>query len=501
MRRTVRGATGTALACVTSLLITGVAAAAPAPGSAGIGDPYYPNAGNGGYDVSHYDIRLTYQPATDVLAGTTTITATTTQELSRFDLDFGLKVTSVLVNNVPATFSANAAGDGELIVTPAKSLAKGQSITVVVAYSDRPSTVQIDGENGWTKLPDGALGVNEPQSAAWWYPSNDHPTDKATFDVSVEVPDGVAALSNGTLLRTSKTRAGWTRWSWRSTKPQATYLTSLEVGKFEVNQQVSPDGKPFVTAYSANLGDTYGAAKASIERTPEILDFLSSQFGPYPFEAEGGVATTGIGFALENQTRPVYGSRIFAFGSNASVVAHENAHQWFGDNVSVGRWSDIWLNEGFATYAQYLWSDHVGEGTPAELAQYVYDLHPADDPFWQVLPGDPSPAKQFDGAVYDRGAAAIQALRTLVGDDAFFTILRTWQQTRGYSTGRISDFTALAEKISGKPVYSLLQTWLYTAGKPAVGPNGATARLAAAKEPKSYKEIRTALDFISGKLK
>ncbi|RLK54175.1 M1 family metallopeptidase [Actinokineospora cianjurensis] len=495
MRRTVRGTSTAALACVAATLLTSVAAAAPGPGSPTVGDPYYPNAGNGGYDVSHYDIRLTYQPTTDVLSGTTTITATTTQELSRFNLDFGLRVSSVLVNNVAATFSANAAGDGELVVTPARPLAKGAPVTVVVAYNDRPSTVKINGFTSWVKTADGALAVNEPEIASWWYPSNDHPTDKATFDVSVEVPDSVVALSNGTLVRTTKNRTGWTRWWWRSTQPQATYLTSLEVGKFEVNRQTTPDGKPFVTAYGADLGDSLGAAKASVERTPEINEFLATQFGPYPFEAQGGVVTTAIGFALENQTRPVYGARGFIAGSNASLVAHENAHQWFGDSVAVGRWSDIWLNEGFATYAQYLWSEHVGEGTAAELAQYVYDSKPADDPFWQVLPGDPGADRQFDAAVYDRGAAAVHALRSQVGDEKFFQILKTWQATKKGGTGRIEEFTALAERIApNRPVRQLLKVWLYTPGKPFAGPNGPTARVAATAEPKSYKEIRAALD-------
>ncbi|WP_414936058.1 M1 family metallopeptidase [Amycolatopsis sp. cmx-11-51] len=486
---------------VVSVLLVGSAAAAPAPGSIGVGDPYYPHAGNGGYDVGHYDLRLTYQPSTDLLSGATTILLTATQDLSRFNLDFGLKVSSVRVDNRPARFATSTDGTGELTVTPSTPLKKGKTATVVVAYADTPSKVKIDGFTAWKKTPDGALAVDEPQSAAWWFPSNDHPTDLATYDVSVEVPNDVAALSNGSLVRKTVQRPGWTRWNWRSTKPQATYLTSLEVGKFEVNEQTTPDGKPFITAYGADLGESLGAAKASIERTPEITELLASKFGPYPFEAQGGVVTTGITFALENQTRPVYGARAFRSGSNTSIVAHEQAHQWFGDSVTLGKWSDIWLNEGFASYGEFLWSEETGEGTADELAQYIYDSVPAEDPFWQVLPADPGVDNQFHGAVYDRGALAVHALRKAVGDDTFFRILQTWQQVKKSKSAVIGEFIALAEKISGKPLYDLFQTWLYTKGKPAVSPNGTAASalraVSAPVAPKSYPQIKATHEFLA----
>jgi len=487
MRLPTRAGLGAVATGIAITLFTTSASAAPAPGAPGVGDPYYPFAGNGGYDVAHYDVRLTYQPATDELSGTTTILATTTQELSSFDLDFGLHVNSIRVDNALAAFRIER--PGEVVVTPAKPLAKDKRITVAVNYADTPSKIDIDGYTAWKKTPDGALAVDEPQNSQWWFPANDHPTDKATYDISVEVPDNVAALSNGTLVRKTKQRAGWTRWNWRSTQPQATYLATLEVGAFEVNQSATPDGQPFITAYDPAAGASLDAAKASVERTPEINEFLSSQFGPYPFEAQGGVVSTGLGFALEAQTRPVYSDKFFTSGSNTSVVAHENAHQWFGDAVSLGRWSDIWLNEGFATYAEYLWSEHEGEGTAAELAQYVYDSHPADDDLWKVLPGDPGMQNQFDDAVYDRGALAVQALRTAVGDNAFFEILRTWVAEQKGGDARIGDFIAVAEKISGKRLQDLFNTWLFTTGKPAVGPNGASA-LAAGAMPKSYPQLQ-----------
>ncbi|WP_053650748.1 M1 family metallopeptidase [Streptomyces sp. XY431] len=464
-----------------ALLLSVPASAAQAgPGAAGIGDPYYPNAGNGGYDVSHYDIRLKYTPTTDELEGTTTVLATATQDLTRFNLDFVLSVKEVLVNGRAAKFTTS--GEQELVITPSRTVAKGSPLTVVVRYADKPGEVERGGYSAWLRTPDGGVAANEPEGAAWWFPANDHPTDKATFDVSVLVPEGTQVVSNGT--QTTSSRPGWTRYNYRQTKPQATYLATLAIGKFDIRKDTTEGGLPVITAYSPDLGVNLGAAQASVERTGELTDWLSTVFGPYPFETVGGyVPNVPTGYALETQGQVFYSPRQFARGANTSVVAHELAHQWYGDSVSVQRWSDIWLNEGFARYAQWLWSEHENEGTAQELADYVYGYYPADDAFWSVRPGDPGPDHQFAGAVYDRGAIAIQALRNTVGDDKFFAILKGWPTERKYGNATIPQFQAYAEKISGKPLGALFNTWLFTAGKPAVGSAGAPAGSALAAAP------------------
>jgi aminopeptidase N len=487
LRRTV---TVTAAVLAAVLTVQTGSQAAPAPGSPGVGDVYYPEYGNGGYDVGHYDIRLRYYPDTDRLTGATTILATATQDLSRFNLDFALKTTSVRVNNRPAKFAKQS--DHELVVTPARPITKGTPITVVVEYDDIPSAVVAAGFTSWNRTDDGALAVNEPEIAWWWYPSNDHPTDKASFDVSVLVPDGVEVISNGTPTRwATPAFAGWDRWSWRQEKPQATYLAFLAIGQFDTYQDTSADGSPIVTAYNTRLDPvTAAAARASVERSDEITDWAAGLFGPYPFGARGGVVTGAgdQGFALETQTRPVYDGRSFIRGSNNSLVVHELAHQWFGDSVALGQWKDIWLNEGFATYAQWLWSEDQNEGTAAEIARYVYsEVHPADDPFWQVLPGDPGPARLFDGAVYDRGALTLHYLRELVGDDEFSAILRAWTEKNEHGDGTTPEFQALAEQISGQDLDAFLQTWLYTPGRPELGPS--TLAASAPTRPKSWSKI------------
>lgn len=489
---------------LTLLLAIPASAAEPTPGAPGVGDPYYPDYGNGGYDVSHYDLRLKYQPKTDRLDGTATLLATTTQELSRFNLDFALDVQEVRVNGRKAEFATS--GAHELEITPAQPLAADERVTVVVRYSGTPSEVEVDGFTSWQRTPDGGVAANEPESAWWWFPSNDHPTDKATYDVSVAVPDGTEAISNG-VLTSQRSEAGWTRFSYRSDQPQATYLATLAVGEFEVTTDETADGLPVLNAYSEDLGENAGAARASIERTGEVTEWLQDYFGPYPFNSTGGyVPNTDAGFALETQTRPYYSPRQFARGSNVSVVVHELAHQWYGDSVSLRQWKDIWLNEGFASYAEWLWSEEQGEGTAQELADWVYSSHPADDDFWKVKPGDPGAENQFHESVYDRGALALQALRNKIGDEDFFAILKGWQSERAGGNASVREFVVYAEKISGQPLGEFFDTWLYQASRPdspAFGPQDPSARgargaSAAPEQPKSWKKIRAAHEHAHG---
>ncbi|MEV5380995.1 M1 family metallopeptidase [Streptomyces nondiastaticus] len=495
MRRGLTTLTSAVAACL--LLAVPASAAGPAPGAAGVGDPYYPDAGNGGYDVAHYDLRLKYQPRTDRLDGTATLLATATRNLSRFNLDFLLDVDEVLVNGKKAAFARS--GTHELEVTPATALAQGSPLTVVVRYGGTPSEKKIDGAAAWHRTADGAVVVDEPTSAPWWYPSNDHPSDKATYDISVAVPDGLQAVSNGVLAsRTSK--LGWTRYNWRSAEPQATYLSTLAIGRFDITEGTTASGIPVVNAYGKGLGDNLAPARAGLERTGEVVDWESSLFGPYPFAAAGGFVPDVPGYgAVETQTRPFYTPGMFENGAFMEVVVHETAHQWFGNSVSVRNWRDLWLSEGFATYAQWLWSEKEGEGTAQELADHAYSSTPADDPFWQVRPADPGAGQPFHNAVYRRGAMALQALRNRIGDRDFFAVLKRWQEERRYGNATVQDFVQLSERVSGKPLQSLFDAWLFTPSKPApmprAGGGGGTSSLAPqarAPEPRSWKKIEAA---------
>src|SRR6478752_2187993 len=171
------------------------------PGSSGAGDPYFPQAGNGGYDVSHYSLSLGYKPASKQLTGRAVITATATQNLSRFDLDLrGFTISKVQVNGSPAAYER--AGDQELVITPSRGLRVGRSFSVSIAYAGVPQVVtDPDGSiEGWVPTADGAFVVGEPQGSPSWYPVNDTPQDKATFDIGVTGPEGLTVMANGVLV-------------------------------------------------------------------------------------------------------------------------------------------------------------------------------------------------------------------------------------------------------------------------------------------------------------
>lgn len=479
-----------ATSCALALVATPAFAGSAGPGAPGAGDPYFPGYGNGGYDISHYDLQLRYQPGNDHLRGTATILAEPTKDLTAFNLDFALNVHSVLVNGKPAGFEHNGL---ELTVRPSETLPEGNLANIVVRYDGVPSEVEVGGTKPWIRTSDGALAVGQPEISSWWYPGNDHPRDKATYDFTITVPEGTEVLANGVNTDQSSLD-GWTTWKWRTTKPTATYLSFMAAGQYQINTREGAFGQPFVSAYSDKLGELTGPAQASVERTPEVVKFLSDVVGEYPVEAQGGVVPSeGLNFALENQTRPTYSHRFFEEGANVSVVVHENAHQWFGDSISLDTWREIWINEGLASYAEWMWSEAHGNGTAQQLFDQYYSSIPADDPFWQVTPGDPGAENVFHDAVYDRGAMTMQALRNVIGDQALLNTVHAWVARKAHSTATIEGFIATAEQQSGQQLDEFFNTWLFTPGKPPMGAaNGVpeSARYGPAAQPKSFAKIQ-----------
>jgi aminopeptidase N len=456
-------------------------------GAPSVGDAYTPGDGNGGYDVQHYDLTLRIDPADQAKAldGVAKITATATAPtpLRRFDLDLaGLQVAEVQVDGTAARYERQ---DEELIITPAKPLRHAARFTVTVRYSGTPKTIgDVNlGRYGWVRTRDGIFIACQPSGAHTWFPSNDHPSDKATFDFHITVPTGLTAIANGEQVEgpapsegagggagtqtpqitQALSRAGRadTTTTWRVDKPMATYLATVDVGRFAVRKGTTPGGIPILTAADPTVVTTDVDAFNALNG--EITDQWVKVFGPYPFSSTGGIVDNAdVGFALETQTRPLYGS----FGTQDTIVAHELSHQWFGDSVSVTTWQDIWLNEGFATYAEWMWGEHSGGQTVQQQFDSRYQQRDDRD-LWDVPPGKPGRAQMFGRSVYDRGGMTLHALRGKVGDATFFDILRTWATEHRYGNATTAQFIDLAERVSGRQLDQFFRVWLYDKGRPS----------------------------------
>ncbi len=447
-----------AMAAAVAVPTPSSAAAEFAPGSPGLGDPFFPLAGNGGYDIAHYSLRLGYDPATRRLDGTATIRATATQNLSRFDLDLrGFDIPGVQVDGRPAAFSRDGQ---ELVITPPIGLPAGHGFTVTVHYAGEPSVVTDPDQSieGWVPTADGAFVVGEPQGSPAWYPVNDNPRDKATFDFAVTVPAGLTAMANGVLV-SHATSGGATTWVWRESSPMAPYLATATLGRFDLTESRLASGVPSYVAVDPTL-----STSSVLKKLPAIVDFYSSIYGPYPFDAVGAIVddAKSVGYSLETQTKPVFDGK-----PDETTLAHELSHMWYGDSVTLTEWPDIWLHEGFATWSEWIWSEHNGRKSAHQFFTTLYNTPAQDTAFWTPPPANPgTPVYLFNGTIYNRGGLTLQALREKVGDPVFFRILRDWAAQHRYGNVTTPQFVALAERDSGLDLGHFFDVWLYQPDKP-----------------------------------
>lgn len=430
------------------------------PGDHGIGDPYYPGLGNGGYDVQHYTIELAVDVSRNFVAGSATIEALATHDLTTFNLDFSdLTISEILVNGGAAAYALDGR---ELTVTPAEMLADGESFVVIVRYSGSPQAIDDPifpfGSQGWNSYSDGIVVFGEPAGAESWYPVNNHPQDKATYTFRITVPERYVVAANGLLQERIANVDGTVTYHYEARDLTAPYLTTVNIADFITTTDEGPNGLPIRNFFPANASQNIIRA---FEPQAEMIAFFNSVYGIYPFEVYGAVVVDlNFGSALETQTLSVFGLGAV----HETVIAHELAHQWFGNSVSLWLWQDIWLNEGFATYSEALWLEH-NEGTQA-----YYDL--MDNWYGFITernigaPGTPSPNRLFNAAVYVRGAMALHALRLEVGDDLFFDILPTYYARYKYSNATTADFIAVAEEISGRDLQAFFDAWIYQAAVP-----------------------------------
>lgn len=410
-------------------------------------------------DVTHYRISVDVDPGSGHLSGRTVLTATASDSIT---LQLALRADDVRVNGQPVDFTQRGL---QLSFT---NPAPGVQVRITIDYHGTPSRTRVNGLNPWMWTATEQVAAGEPRIAPWWFPCNDTPSDKASYDIIGRVPAGQQFISNGRLVA----RHGRS-WHWRNPEPMATYLTLMAAGRYTGTGS-------FRYAVAQGLpADNLRLLKLS----GEYLDWLSTQLGPYPFAARGGLVTgtfTNENWSMETQTRPTYPDLTDLF-DQPELMVHELAHQWFGDSVTPTRWRDIWLNEGFARWMELRYQETHGGRTASAWLRSNYPRHGRD--FWAVPIGSPARADLLSWAVYDRGAMTVQALRQRIGDPAFFALLQRWTTTYWHGNATVEDFQRMAAEVSGQDLNGFFQAWLYTPGRPAATADNGIAGLPTLPRP------------------
>ena len=422
---------------------------------------YVSGSGNAGYGVDAYDLDLRYRVATNRLDGTAVITATSTRALPKLTLDLSrLQVGKVRLQGARSVrFSQTA---NKLTVIPASPIAAGTTFVLTVEYSGAPVPRPSPwGPVGWEELEDGVLVAAQPTGAPSWFPCNDDVADKASYSIRVAAEQAYTVVCNGVLAE-HRVAAGRGHWHYVQEEPTATYLATLQIGRYALRATTFgtvPGVLAFPPALDARVTADFAAVGA-------MMTAFERMFGPYPFGGYTVVVThDDLEIPLESQALATFGANhADGHGGSERLVAHELAHQWFGNSVGLASWKDIWLNEGFACYAEWLWSESKG-GPSADTCARQFRRSLVSQPTDLVL-GDPGPALMFDDRVYKRGALTLHALRLVLGDEGFFDLLRAWTSLHRFGTVSTEDFRALAATFTARPLDALFEAWLFGAAVP-----------------------------------
>lgn len=431
--------------------------------SAGGTDPYVPDHGDASYSVEHYDLDLAYTPSGNRLSGKATLTCRIGRTLDAIALDLhALKVAKVWVDAAPAKYTRR--GD-RLTVRLGRKHVVDDVVMIRVRYGGTPRPVRSRalGTAGWEELADGVIVASQPHGAPSWFPCNDRPDDKATYSLQIVVPADYEVAFSGTLERSERGRAS-TTWSFVQQAPMSTYLTTVQIGRYTRSEQVGP-----VPIHIVAPADARGAGfDAAFGAQPRMMEFFERCFGDYPFAAYTTVITDDdLEIPLESQALSTFGRNFLVDDwDSIRLVAHELAHQWFGNAVTLASWRDIWLHEGFACYAEWLWSEESGGRTAHEWAQHHHARLAGLGQ--DLLLGEPGPELMFDDRVYKRGALTLHALRAVVGSETFFKILRTWVERRSGSSVSTRDFVSHCEELAVRDLGDLFGSWVYATELPGL---------------------------------
>ena len=428
-------------------------------------DPYLPANGNFGYRVSRYELDLEYKVSINRLTGSATITAVTLAALSTFTLDLSdaLSVTKVSVNGKrPGQFRSVG---GKLHIALQQPLPAGAAMTIAVRYGGTPRPIHSYwGEVGFEELSEGVLVAGQPNGAASWFPCDDHPSAKASFRIQISTESPYYALANGELL-SRRARAGMTTWTYEQPEPTSTYLVTLQIGPYD-RIRLAKNGVHLHAVLPERLRRNFDNDFGDQQKMMKLFVKL---FGPYPLSSGYTVVVTDddLEIPVEAQGISIFGANhCDGQGSAERLIAHELAHQWFGNSVTAKRWRHIWLHEGFACYAEWLWSEHSGGPSADHWAQHYYQRL-ADSPQDLVL-ADPGPRDMFDDRVYKRGALTLHVLRQRIGDESFFALLRDWTARYRHGAAATEDFTGLAANYAHESLRPLWDAWLYSTPVPAL---------------------------------
>ncbi|MFF0219585.1 M1 family metallopeptidase [Streptomyces vinaceus] len=452
--------------------LTLVAAVLPPPEPLGIGDTLFPQLGNPGYDVLSYDLSFTYKDNKSPLDAVTVIDARALEPLERINLDFTHgKVAAARVNGEPAGFES--AGE-DLVLTPARPVAANVPLHIEIRHTSDPRGIS---DGGWVPTEDGLAMANQADAAHRVFPCNDHPADKAYFTFRITAPAGLTAVANGVPGALPAPRAaGATTWTYRTLHPMATELAQVSIGDSAVVAADGPHGLPLRSVVPAA---DRKRLEPWLQKTAGHVRWMEARVGAYPFENYGVlIAKAKTGFELETQTLSLFENGLFSGAGYPAwyveaVMVHELAHQWFGDSVTPRTWSDLWLNEGHATWYEALYADGLGKYSMERRMREAYQR--SDQ--WRAAGGPPAAPKAaapgekiglFRPVVYDGAALILYALRQEIGEKAFDRVERRWVAEHKDATAGTDDFVRLASDVAGRDLTAFLKPWLYGKTTPAM---------------------------------
>ena len=444
------------------------------PGSSGLGDPYFPTLGNGGYDVEEYDLQLLWDPGSKYLVGEATITAKIVEDLTSLNLDLsGMTVTSVKFEGSNLDFFRE---DNELIIVFQQPVVKGTMAALEISYQGFPGLVEnlnLPHSGGWFNTENMFYVSGEPSSSQAWHPVNDHPDDRAQFRIEFTAIPLVEArtwnwefVTNGFLVEKTESDVDKSiTWIYETRYPRAPYLTVLAYGIFKESEAVTL-GDVHLRHWAESPPLPSDIFEAGVETFGHdyhaMFEVFTNLFGPYPFDTYGYlVLNETLGYALETQTLSIFGYDTY---QEPNIHVHELAHQWFGNHITVGDWSNIWLNEGFATYAEYLFLEESVPSFSIDDSFFIpmYELVEQGNTFFtQPPPGDPGRDNLFSASVYFRGAMTLHALRLTIGDALFFDSIRGYVEQYGGQSATTNDFIQLVEEATGSDLEEFFNGWLF----------------------------------------